>query len=34
MGSGGEVVHLGVHDALGPDNEPCMRNLYAVIRED
>lgn len=30
---GATVVHLGLHGALGPDNEPCERNLFAVIRQ-
>jgi hypothetical protein len=31
--AGSKVVHLGLHDALSPDNVPCQRNLYAVVRE-
>jgi hypothetical protein len=27
------VEHLGLHDALGPVNEPCQRNLFAVVRD-
>jgi hypothetical protein len=30
---GAHVVHLGLHDALGPNNEPCRRNLFAAIRQ-
>jgi hypothetical protein len=30
--AGATIVHLGVHDALSPDNEPCRRNLFAAIR--
>jgi hypothetical protein len=30
--SGSIVVHLGLHDALSPNNEPCTRNLFAVVR--
>lgn len=30
--TGGQVIHLGRHDALGPDDEPCERNLFAVVR--
>ena len=28
----GEVVHLGEHDAFGPGDRPCRRNLFAVRR--
>jgi membrane-associated phospholipid phosphatase len=30
---GARVVHLGEHDALGPENEPCRRNLFALVRD-
>ena len=30
--AGGEVRHLGEHDAFGPDGEPVRRNLFAVVR--
>lgn len=26
------VVHLGQHEAFGPDGNTCLRNLFAVIR--
>ena len=29
---GGEVNHLGIHDAFTPDLRPCRRNLFAVMR--
>jgi len=29
---GGEVVHLGTHDAYAPDGAHCRRNLFAVVR--
>jgi hypothetical protein len=32
--AGADVVHLGQHEAFRPDGEPCMRNLFAVIRKD
>jgi hypothetical protein len=28
----GRVIHLGTHEALGPNNKPCARNLFAVVR--
>ena len=30
--TGGEVVHLGTHDAYAPDGTHCRRNLFAVAR--
>jgi len=29
--AGGTVVHLGLHDALSPNNVPYRRNLFAVV---
>ena len=29
---GGDVKHLGTHDAFTPDHRPCRRNLFAVTR--
>jgi hypothetical protein len=31
--AGGGVVHLGAHDAVDPDNGPCRRNLFALVRD-
>jgi len=31
--TGSSIVHLGLHDALGPDNEPCRRNLFVAVRD-
>lgn len=31
---GGLVRHLGFHDALSPDHEPCLRSLFAVVRTE
>jgi hypothetical protein len=31
---GASIVHLGLHDALSPDDEPCRRNLFVVVRDD
>lgn len=28
-----QLLHLGQHDAFSPDGAPCLRNLFAVIRE-
>lgn len=30
---GASIVHLGFHDALGPENEPCRRNLFVAVRD-
>jgi hypothetical protein len=30
--AGASIVHLGQHDAFGPDEEPCRRNLFAAVR--
>jgi SAM-dependent methyltransferase len=30
--TGGNVIHLGLHDAFDPDDQPCRRNLFAVVR--
>jgi hypothetical protein len=30
--AGASIVHLGLHDALSPDNEPCRRNLFVAVR--
>lgn len=30
---GASIVHLGLHDALGPENEPCRRNLFVAVRD-
>jgi membrane-associated phospholipid phosphatase/SAM-dependent methyltransferase len=27
------IEHLGHHDALDPENEPCRRNLFVAVRE-
>ncbi len=29
---GGEVIHLGEHDAFAPDGSACRRDLFAVLR--
>jgi hypothetical protein len=31
--TGALIVHLGLHDALSPDNEPCRRNLFVAVRD-
>ena len=31
--AGASIVHLGLHEALGPDDEPCRRNLFVVVRD-
>lgn len=30
---GASIAHLGLHEALGPNNEPWRRNLFVVIRD-
>jgi hypothetical protein len=30
--AGASIVHLGLHEALGPDNEPWRRNLFVAVR--
>jgi hypothetical protein len=30
---GASIQHLGLHDALGPENEPCRRNLFVLVRD-
>ena len=30
--AGASIVHLGLHEALGPDNEPGRRNLFVAVR--
>jgi hypothetical protein len=31
--AGSSIVHLGLHDALGPENEPRRRNLFVAVRD-
>jgi hypothetical protein len=31
--AGSHVVHLGMHEAIGPHNTPCPRSLFAVVRD-
>jgi hypothetical protein len=31
--AGASIVHLGLHEALGPNNEPWRRNLFVAVRD-